>query len=514
MKTFDNRIGPVGRRMLPCAKPLAVFFAVCCAFLAQADQSVDELRLKALDGDAVAAKELADLYYGDGRKNSTNSSHMASQKSIRRNRTEALKWYEKAASLGDVDAMMALVKRNLPLDRAARLFWLKRLVKKVENIDERAIAREELLEILFKSADCCFRLKDSPRTIDLLFKGCEKVQDDWEHLRPSGVVSALMCDTPDSIRINDYGGDYPACVRFLKYAIGRDLPREGKYDDNVALRVQMGDVYARGIGVAQDLDKSVKWYFEALDYAKKHGCKGRSVGLAQRRIGECLRYGKGRPANLVEAVTWYEKAALNRDKEARNQFAQWCADGLVLMDGEEVTEKEARRRVALDSSLESQTIVDVDLVRAEELSDLSDYWGRIRYEVIWRLVRIYMQRDEWNKIVDFMSKRWYYDDKENPFLGNMKYAFALAYQQGKGVEEDKAKYLALMREAAKLDCPEAMIHLDRLGIDYTDYSEAYKATPGVEAKAEAKKAEAKPAKDAQGKVEAYARPAAYKPAEK
>ena len=510
MVTFDKRISPVGRRMLSCAKPLAAFFVLSCALLAQASQRADELRLKAMDGDSVAAKELADLYYEGEHAGSTNLVQGASLRFIRRNRTEALKWYEKSATLGNIGAMRVLVKNTrLPLDRKARLSWLKKLVKIVEDPEKSALPKEQWAEAAdsyLKCAGWYMRLNDFENGVALLYKYCETIKREWP-FDPDDVVDFLMGTIP-RFKENGFDGDYPACVRFLKCAIGRDLPRGGKYDDNVVLRVQMGDVYARGIGVVQDLDESLKWYFDALDYAKKHGCKGRCVGLAQRKIGECLRYGKGRPANLVEAVTWYERAALNRDLVARKQFAQWCMDGLVQMDGEEMTEKESRRRAAGDSSIEIRPIVDVDLVRAEELSDLSDYWSRKdRYEAVWRLTSIYMQRDEWNKIVDLMLKQWYYDDSENPFLGNMKYAFALAYRQGIGVDLDKAKYFILMREAAKLGCHEAMIHLDRLGIDYTDYDEpALPAAPAPAKPAPARPALAKPLAPAPAKP-APARPA-------
>ncbi len=435
-----------------------------------ADNVGDALRLKALDGDVKAMKELGDYYLGE--YYTKDGKRLAEKK----NRTEALKWYRKAARKGDISAMERLVNSDqLPVEEEERSQWFEKIERNANKLSE-----EEKKEVYQFIALGYFAFRKDPiKAMVWMSRTCDLVSD-WKDLDilPSKFACSLRGedlrgkrDSPMQAWVN-----FPAHAKFLEYAIEKDLPFDGNYGGNVLLRVLMGEAYERGFGVAQDHRAAYRWYVNAVEYAKTHTCRSECVGYAQRRLGECLRYGKGCKRNLQEAVKWYEKAALNKDLEARNQFADWCLDGLVEVGDHEWTAKAAEGGHAFLSLVAGENmpapryVIEPDVRRAEELSETRVYAWCDPQEVIasYRLCRIYHARGEWDKMVKELQgwRKSSQDSFKNPFKAKMTYWLAVAHTLGKGVKVDHAKGEELMKEAAQLGDPEAMEILDKEGIDY------------------------------------------------
>ncbi len=70
----------------------------------------------------------------------------------------------------------------------------------------------------------------------------------------------------------------------------------------------LGDMYARGIGVAKDDQEAFYW----LDKAATQGYAG-----AQQKIGEKHLEGSGVPRDLVQAYMWFDLAAAQGNKDAK-----------------------------------------------------------------------------------------------------------------------------------------------------------------------------------------------------
>lgn len=451
---------------------LKVLSIVSCAFLPSAtsiclgaDDTADSLRLKALDGDVAAMRKLGEYYMGCGKPSIAKP-----------NRTEAAKWFRSAARKGDIASIRRLVESKLPVEREERMRWLWKM-----ETEAGKLPRDEKFKVLLSASEEYTRL-DQKRSIDCLFELCNLIEQDWGKLRPDKIAFILRGEGIGQER-DDYRrgmiktglqADFPSHIKFLKLAIEKDLPRNGSYSYNILLRTLSGEAYERGLGVAQNLDEAYKRYADAVAYAKKHPCKesweSSIVGYAQRRLGECLRYGKGCKRDLAEAVKWYEKAALNKDLEARNQYADWCFDGLVEVGSVETTAKTgAATNVPAaipESKTIGKTIIEPDVRRAEELSNPHDYsyWDEQEVLAAYRLCRIYIARDDWAAAVESL-KKWHKYEK-SPCRAKMKYLLASAYLRGKGVKEDKETGLKLLEEAARLGEPESMMILDNFGREY------------------------------------------------
>jgi TPR repeat protein len=81
------------------------------------------------------------------------------------------------------------------------------------------------------------------------------------------------------------------------------------YGGDAAAQVLVGESYAAGKGVAQDLIAAAKWYKKAADTGNVTG----ELHLAALyRDG-----GKGFPRDMVQAVAWYRKAAEQGDVTAQ-----------------------------------------------------------------------------------------------------------------------------------------------------------------------------------------------------
>lgn len=437
-------------------KQVMVIFVVALSFVLIAEDTIDALRLKAMDGDKKSMREIGEYYLCRRR-----------QKPPTKNRSEAMAWFEKAAKKKDFKSICYLVtERELPVEREDRLMWLKKL-----GAYASALPADERIRATVEVADAYMEIGCYTDGTEWILKVVDLLEKDWEGLNLRKVAAVLRGERKElAIR------NYPAYIEFLRLAINKDIPRSGDYICNVDLRRFMGEAYENGYGVAQDYGKAFKCYMDALYYAGKHNCTNRwqkmAVGEVQQRIGECYRHGRGCDKNLKLMAHWYEKAGLNGNFKARNQFAEWCLNGLCEIAGDEMSMAETKATDGFFSMIGgeelkiSQTIIDMDVNRAEELSDTDYYVASAQDKVVaaYRLCRIYIARNDWGKAVNKL-KEWTDYDK-NPNRAAMTYMLASAYMLGRGVEKDVSKGRALMKEAAELGNPEAMKCLDKAGISY------------------------------------------------
>ena len=77
-------------------------------------------------------------------------------------------------------------------------------------------------------------------------------------------------------------------------------------------QLQLGRLYAEGLGVAKDAVEAVKWYRKAADQGLAH---------AQHNLGARYADGRGVPKDEVEAYKWYLLAEAQGDEQAKKSIA-------------------------------------------------------------------------------------------------------------------------------------------------------------------------------------------------
>ena len=91
-------------------------------------------------------------------------------------------------------------------------------------------------------------------------------------------------------------------------------------------QIELGRIYEKGIGVAQDTAEAAKWYRRAADLGDADG---------QTQLGVLHRNGQGVKPDDAEALKWFAKAAAQGHAEAQFQLGVMHFGGLVeLATGE------------------------------------------------------------------------------------------------------------------------------------------------------------------------------------
>ena len=89
-------------------------------------------------------------------------------------------------------------------------------------------------------------------------------------------------------------------------------------------QINLGLMYASGIGVSEDDAEAVKWYRKAAEQGH---------ASAQNNLGHKYVYGEGAPVDYVEAYAWFNIAAAQGHEDAevnKNLVAeQMTRDGLA-----------------------------------------------------------------------------------------------------------------------------------------------------------------------------------------
>lgn len=79
-----------------------------------------------------------------------------------------------------------------------------------------------------------------------------------------------------------------------------------------AAQVAVGEKYAAGVDVAQDLKQAAEWYRKA---------SGQGSVTGQIHLAECYRDGRGVARDKAQAAGWYRKAADQGDPSAQGTLA-------------------------------------------------------------------------------------------------------------------------------------------------------------------------------------------------
>ena len=102
------------------------------------------------------------------------------------------------------------------------------------------------------------------------------------------------------------------CYEFAKgvtkdYAEAVKWYRKAAEQGYVNAQYNLGNCYYKGNGVTKDYAEAVKWYRKAAEQGDAD---------AQFNLGVCYEYGQGVTKSITEAVKWYRKAAAQGDSDA------------------------------------------------------------------------------------------------------------------------------------------------------------------------------------------------------
>lgn len=125
---------------------------------------------------------------------------------------------------------------------------------------------------------------------------------------------------------------------------------------NAKAQYEIGNRYARGLGMEQDYAKAVKWFRKSAEqgdasaqrtlaefYEKGRGVirdyvqaakwylKSAEIGdaLAERKLGDYYENGQGGIRDFAEAIKWYRRAGMHGDAYSQGRLAFYYANGLL-----------------------------------------------------------------------------------------------------------------------------------------------------------------------------------------
>lgn len=254
--------------------------------------SIKELEVLGADNDEEAMMELANRYdYGS--------------EDCEQDFTEAKKWYESAGEVGNTDALCVLgyyalngITQDVDLDQAADYFQTA-----IDAGSERAyvgLARTYLAGY----GDEADRPAKAYENINLAYqKGIPVGQYYMAYLLENGIGCA-----------QDYA---QAMIIYEQVAELKDLTIYDAYLPNAAA-TDLGMMYMRGEGVAQDYEEAMKCFKTAA---------GKDYAMAQYYMGQMFENGFGCDQDYREALQWYQSAADQDYAPALNQIGYLYYNG-------------------------------------------------------------------------------------------------------------------------------------------------------------------------------------------
>lgn len=149
---------------------------------------------------------------------------------------------------------------------------------------------------------------------------------------------------------------------------------------NAADQYGLGVVYARGLGVASNYDKALKWFRKAAEQGH---------ALAQFSLGEAYSRGVGVTQDYVEAEKWFRKAAEEGNSAAQVSLGTICIQGIGVTQNYVEAEKWFRK-AAEKGNHTAQSLLGT--MYAEGLGVASDYIEAY----LWLTLSIAGSRDQSN----------------------------------------------------------------------------------------------------------------------
>lgn len=290
---------PVSRLPIIC---FALLITLCAPLAAQ-DTDLAEIKKSAESGNAVAQLKLGNAYeYGKG---------------VKKDPTEAVKWYRKAADQGNADAQYYLgaaygFGMGVKIDQAEELKWYRKAADQ-GNANAQfwlgtAYSNGKGVPMDYKEAAKWFR-KAADQGHKPAQKFLELLTVPWNELFKTSERDAAEKGDPEAQF--DLG---------RKYAEGKEVPldyvesvkwyRKAADQGHAIAQYGLGLAYYNAKGVPQDYVEALNWFRKAAD---------QGVALAQSNLGVMYARGEGVPKDDVEAYAWYNLAAVSNETARKNR---------------------------------------------------------------------------------------------------------------------------------------------------------------------------------------------------
>jgi uncharacterized protein len=227
-------------------------------------------------------------------------------------------------------------------------------------------------------------------------------------------------------------------------------------------QANMGILYRDGTGIPQDPREAMNWF-------KLAAGQGHTVAMVE--IGRLYRFGNGVPKDLTAAEEWFQKAVNKGDALGKLNL------GLLYGEDENMPEKAFHllQQAAETGQAEAMTSLYLAywngkgvtsdraealkwLTKAAEANDayaqcmLGDSYENLRWDYVGG------RRPPSNMPE---AIRWYRRSAEQDWAGGLLH-LGLCYIAGNGVEQDEARGLELIRQAADQNHPSSMVELAKL----------------------------------------------------
>ena len=261
------------------------------------------------------------------------------------NKAEGIKWFTKAAELGNAEAQNSLGDcysdgKGVPQDQAEAVKWWRKAA------EQGYISAQKIL------GDCYFYGKGVPQDQAEGMKWWKKAADMGNDADTQCLLGMCYMD----------GDGVPQ-----DYKIAAEWFRKSAEQGNMYAQCELGNSYYNGNGVPKDLTKAAEWYLKSAEQGND---------TAQNNIGYAYQHGEGVPQNFAEAVKWYTKAAEQGNDAAQNNI------GYAYQYGEGVKQDYAKAREWYEKAIENGNVtpyrnlgvlyrdglsVKQDFAKAEEL---------------------------------------------------------------------------------------------------------------------------------------------------
>ena len=382
---------------------------ICCSLLS----SAQEFKAAAEQGDATAQTKMGDYHFD------------------KKEYTQAIEWYEKAAAQNNVDAILQLIdiyeegygvakdekkgvmyeKKAAELGNAKAQYYLANTYHNGYGGEAKNLSKA--VEWQTKAAEQGYA-KAQKELGDYFYKGDGVTQDytkavEWYRKAAEQGYAAAQDMLGDCYRFgNGVTKDYDKAEEwFLKAAA----------QGNRYSQCSIGKRYYYGEGVEKDYPKAVEWFRKAADQGDAE---------AQNILGDCYYHGEGVTQDYAKAVDWYRKAA---EKGNRNAYSNL---GICYYKGYGVTKD-------LDKSVEWFN-------KAQQKGKDCSYWLGCCYEDL----NNYAKAIEW-----YANGSDEGDSYCSSRLGNI-------YQYGRGVQKNVAKAKEYYKKAIDQGSTDAKEYLAEL----------------------------------------------------
>jgi TPR repeat protein len=257
----------------------------------------------------------------------------------RKNYTEAVKWFRKAAEQGNTNSQMQLgslyyIGEGVPQDYAESMKWYR---KAAEQGDA---AAQLILGHMYDNKpgvppDYAEALKWFRKAAE---QGNAEAQSRLARMYHTG--KGIPRDYAEALKwyrkADEQGNTTAQSMLGLMYSRGQGVPqdwgetikwyRKAAEQGDVLAQVQIAQLYNKGEGVPQNYAEALKWYRKAAE---------RGDDVAQSNLGLIYEHGQGVPQDFAEAYKWYNLAAsqgskwdsLNRDNLASKMTPEQIAEG-------------------------------------------------------------------------------------------------------------------------------------------------------------------------------------------